>query len=320
MENFAPLVILPVALILDLVIGDPRWLPHPVRLMGMAIERGEPYFRRILPNEDAAGFFFATSLVLLTWVLSFFFIITAREIHPLCGTAVSIVMIYYTISVRSLSEAAMSVRAALKDQSLSEAKMLVSQIVGRDAEPLSRRGVIRAAVETVAENLVDGVISPILYAAIGGAPLAMAYKMINTLDSMVGYKNEAYIQFGRTAARLDDAVNFIPARLSVPIISLAAHLLYGRGAYAMETAAREGANHSSPNAGIPEAAFAGSLGVKLCGTSYYQGKPVHKPFIGVLYGEAETDHIKQACDLMTLSAVLSLVVIWCTAVLVALIF
>jgi adenosylcobinamide-phosphate synthase len=319
-EHYATLIILPLALVLDLVLGDPRSLPHPVRFMGAAIEKGEPLARRIIPNEAIAGIFFVLFLVPSTWIFSYFLVITAYKIHTVCGVLISIVLIYYTISVRSLSEAAMEVRNALKSQSLEEARLQVSRIVGRDVASLSKRGVIRAAVETVAENFVDGVFAPIFFAAIGGAPLAMTYKMINTLDSMIGYKSETYIRFGRAAARLDDAANFIPARLSVPIISLAAHLLYGRGTYAMKTATNEGSHHSSPNAGRPEAAFAGSLGVKLCGPGYYEGQPVHKPFIGVLYGEVELDHIRQACDLMMLSAVLGLVVVWCVSVLVALIF
>ena len=318
-EHYATLIILPLAFVLDLILGDPRSLPHPVRLMGAAVKRGEPLARRIFQNEVAAGIFMVLILVFSTWIFSFFLVITAYKIHTVCGVLISILMIYYTISVRSLSEAAMGVRKALKSQTLEEAKMRVSQIVGRDVASLSKRGVIRAAVETVAENFVDGVIAPIFFSAIGGAPLAMTYKMINTLDSMIGYKNERYIHFGKAAARLDDAANFIPARLSVPIISLAAHLLYGRGAYAMKTATNEGSRHSSPNAGRPEAAFAGSLGVKLGGPSYYEGRPVHKPFIGVLYGEVEIDHIRQACDLMMLSAVLGLMAVWCISVLVALI-
>ena len=318
-ENYATLIILPLALVLDLLLGDPRSLPHPVRLMGVAIEKGEPLARRIFPNEGTAGLFLVLILVLFTWLFSYFLVITAYEIHTVCGVLISMLLIYYTLSVRSLSEAAMGVRTALKGQTLEEAKLRVSQIVGRDVASLSKRGVIRAAVETVAENFVDGVMAPIFFAAIGGAPLALTYKMINTMDSMIGYKNERYIRFGKTAARLDDAANYIPARLSVPIISLAAHLLYGRGIYAIKTATNEGSQHSSPNAGRPEAAFAGSLGVKLGGTSYYEGRPVHKPFIGVLYGEVETEHIRQACDLMMLSAVLGLVVVWCISVLVALI-
>jgi adenosylcobinamide-phosphate synthase len=150
------------------------------------------------------------------------------------------------------------------------------------------------------------VLSPLFFAAIGGAPLAMAFKMVNTLDSMVGYKNEAYYYFGWAAARLDDVLNFIPARLSVPVIALAAQLLGGSGRRALRTAWAEGANHTSPNAGRPEAAFAGALGVKINGPNTYGGILVKKPFIGIRFREVEVDDIRKACDLMMVSALLSL--------------
>jgi adenosylcobinamide-phosphate synthase len=175
--------------------------------------------------------------------------------------------------------------------------------VGREVKDLSEDGVARAAVETVAENLVDGVISPLFFAAIGGAPLALAYKMINTLDSMVGYKNETYRLFGKTAARIDDVANFLPARLSVPVIALVAHLLAGRGKIAFKTAVREGRQHTSPNAGFSEAAFAGALGVRLGGPNFYHGKRVEKPYIGKVFDSAHKHHIKSACELMMLSAI-----------------
>jgi adenosylcobinamide-phosphate synthase len=150
----------------------------------------------------------------------------------------------------------------------------------------------------------------LFFAAIGGAPLAMAYKMVNTLDSMIGYKNEKYLYFGRAAAWLDDVLNYVPARLSVPIIALAAQLLAGKGRRAFETAAKEGANHSSPNAGLPEAAFAGALAVKLNGPNLYNGKRVDKPYIGVRFGKTKIKHIKQSCDIMMLSSILWLGIVW----------
>jgi adenosylcobinamide-phosphate synthase len=183
-------------------------------------------------------------------------------------------------------------------------------IVGRDITNYQATDIARATVETVAENLVDGVIAPLFFAAIGGAPLAMAYKMANTLDSMVGYKNEKYLSFGKAAARIDDALNYIPTRLAVPIISLATHILSGKGSRSLETAVKEGANHSSPNAGFPEAAFAGALSVKLNGPNFYNGELVDKPFIGIHYGNTSTEHIKKACDIMLLASFLWLLVVW----------
>jgi adenosylcobinamide-phosphate synthase len=177
-------------------------------------------------------------------------------------------------------------------------------IVGRETQTLSAQAVTRAAIETVAENLVDGVVSPLFFAALGGAPLAMAYKMVNTLDSMVGYKNDTYRQFGKAAARIDDAANFIPARLAVPVIALAAQLLAGKGGRAFGTAWQEGGHHVSPNAGYAEAAFAGTLGVKLIGPAVYHGQRVEKPYIGKAFGDTRPSDIGRACDLMLLAALL----------------
>lgn len=310
MEHVIAWVILPAAFILDIFIGDPRRLPHPVRWMGKAILVAEPIFRKIRPNLFFAGFLFAATLVLLTWATSFLVVKAAYFLHPLCGAGIEIVLIYYAISVRSLRDSAQEVGQVLSRQTLQQAREKLAWIVGRDVQQLTSRGVIRAAVETVAENLIDGVVSPLFYAAIGGAPLAMAYKMINTLDSMVGYKNEKYIEFGKASARLDDAVNYIPARLALPVISFAAQILYRRGSHALKTARKEGRNHTSPNAGFSEAAFAGALSVKLGGANYYHGRLVQKPHIGVLFGDAEIGHIKKANNLMLLSAVLWLALVW----------
>ena len=187
---------------------------------------------------------------------------------------------------------------------MDEARKKVAMVVGRDVEKYDAGQIARAVVETVAENLVDGVTAPLFFAALGGAPLAVAYKMANTLDSMVGYKNEAYLQFGKASARIDDILNFIPARTSVLVISLASQILSGSGGRSLKTAVREGAHHSSPNAGFPEAAFAGALAVKLNGPNYYQGKLVNKPYIGVHFGPTGPAHIKKACDIMLLSSFL----------------
>jgi adenosylcobinamide-phosphate synthase len=177
-------------------------------------------------------------------------------------------------------------------------------IVGREVDQLDNTGVTRAAVETVAENLVDGVVAPLFFAVIGGAPLAMAYKMVNTLDSMIGYKNDRYLYFGRFAARMDDVANFIPARLSVPFIALAAQFLFGRGRAALNVVRRDGRAHASPNAGYPEAAFAGALGMWMGGPNVYHGKRVEKPVIGKGLGSAGSNHIRQACQLMLATSLL----------------
>jgi adenosylcobinamide-phosphate synthase len=204
----------------------------------------------------------------------------------------------------------MEIYQCLQQKNITKAREKVALIVGRDVANYKESDIARATVESVAENLVDGVISPLFFAAIGGAPLAMVYKMVNTLDSMVGYKNEKYEYFGKASARCDDLFNYIPARLSVPIIALATQILSGNGCRALETAVREGAHHSSPNAGYPEAAFAGALAVRLNGPNYYNGRLVAKPYIGVSFGNTTVAHIKQACDVMMLSALLGLGVLW----------
>ncbi|MFC1830266.1 adenosylcobinamide-phosphate synthase CbiB [Thermodesulfobacteriota bacterium] len=308
MEFSFSYLILPAAFLLDIILGDPEKLPHPIRWMGRAITAAEPLFRRLPQSATLSGAFFAVSLISATWFLTFSLVKTAGFIHPVFGTGVETLLIYTCISVSSLASAAMAVYTALRQNRLQEAKANIARIVGRDVENFMEKDISRAAVETVGENLVDGIISPLFYAAIGGAPLAMAYKMINTLDSMIGYKNDAYRHFGKVAARIDDVANFIPARLSIPVIAIAAQILCGKGSRTLRIAVLEGENHSSPNAGYPEAAFAGTLGVRLGGPSTYQGKLVSKPYIGFLFGDAAPAHIPKACDLMVLSSFLWLLI------------
>jgi adenosylcobinamide-phosphate synthase len=297
------------AFILDLVLGDPIRLPHPIRWLGRAITVGEPFFRKLRLRLSVSGALFAISFIAGTWILTFVLMKTARYIHPLVKAGVEILIIYYCISIRSLESSAMAVFRALTQTRLDNAKAKVALIVGRDVEHLDEDGISRATVETVGENLVDGVISPLFYAAIGGAPLAMAYKMINTLDSMIGYKNDKYRDFGKLAARIDDVANFIPARHSIPVISLAAQIIDGKGVRTFQTALSEGANHTSPNAGYSEAAFAGALGIRLGGPNYYHGRLVSKPFLGIPFNPINRNHIKKACDLMLLSALIWMVVL-----------
>jgi adenosylcobinamide-phosphate synthase len=303
-------VVLPAAFLLDLCLGDPRFLPHPIRWMGKAIEGLEPSFRKLPLPPTVSGAIFAAALVLCTWATTVLLLLAAQAFHPVVKIIIEIVLIYYCISAQSLQDAAMDVSRSLAQKELKAARTKVALIVGRDVDDYQADGIARAAVETVSENLVDGVISPLFFAAIGGAPLAMAYKMVNTLDSMIGYKNQKYLYFGRAAAWLDDVLNYVPARLSVPIIALAAQLLAGKGARAFETAVKEGANHSSPNAGLPEAAFAGALAVKLNGPNLYNGKLVDKPHIGVRFGKTKIENIKQSCDIMMLSSILWLGIVW----------
>lgn len=310
MDLLSSLYVLPIAFLLDILLGDPKYLPHPIRWMGKAIETLEPYFRKIPLQTAFNGLLFALGLVIGTWSLTALSLVVANSLHPLLKIGLEIIFIYYCISARSLRNAAMEISRCLGEKNVKGARKKVALIVGRDVDKYEKDGIARAAVETVAENLMDGVISPLFFAAIGGAPLAMAYKMVNTLDSMVGYKNEKYVNFGKASARIDDILNYIPARLCIPLIAIASQLLAGKGMLAFKTAVREGSNHSSPNAGLPEAAFAGALNVKLNGPNYYNGKLVDKPYIGIRFGEARIEHIKKACDIMMLSSLLWLGILW----------
>ncbi|MDJ0784167.1 MAG: adenosylcobinamide-phosphate synthase CbiB [Desulfosarcinaceae bacterium] len=298
-------LILLAAILLDFMAGDPRWLPHPIRWMGLAIKSGESAFRRLPLPPAISGAVLAVGLILGSAAAAWGSVFLAAAVHPWLGSLVELLLLFYCLSTRSLADAATAVWRALANDDMGAARRAVSLIVGRETAGLTAAGVARAAVETVAENLVDGVIAPLFWAAIGGAPLAMAYKMANTLDSMMGYKNKRYRLFGRAAARIDDLVNWAPARLSPPLISLAAALLAKRGRQAWATARRDGRRHSSPNAGWPEAAFAGGLGVWLGGPSRYHGEWVAKPTIGEGNRSVAAKDIPRACDLMWLTALMA---------------
>jgi adenosylcobinamide-phosphate synthase len=306
MDGLSSWTILPAAFALDMLLGDPRRFPHPVRWMGWAIATAEPRFRRLLSNPVAAGGLYAAALVAGTWGVTTLLVDAVGGIHPALGAGLEVVLVYYCLSVRSLDDAAREIYSLLSGGRVEDARSKIALIVGRDIERYQAGDIARAAVETVAENFVDGVLSPLLFAAVGGAPLVMAFKMASTLDSMVGYKNDRYLLFGKASARLDDLFNLIPARLSVPLIALAAGILSRTGRRAFRTAWREGGNHTSPNAGRPEAAFAGALGLRLNGPNTYGGILVKKPYLGVRFGDAAAGDIRRACDLMVLASVLSL--------------
>lgn len=308
--DLLPWLALPTAFLLDACFGDPRQLPHPVRWMGRAIEIAEPVFRRFFAREVLAGLAFAVTLILGCWGLAALTVGLAYRTNGLLGFAVETILLFYCFSARSLAQAGMEIYALLAKSEVDQARSRVAMIVGRDVENYQADGIGRATVETVAENVVDGVLSPLFFAVIGGAPLAIAYKMVNTLDSMVGYKNPKYLLFGRVAARIDDAANYLPARLAVPLIALAASLVGASGRSALVTAWREGRHHSSPNAGYPEAAFAGALGVRLNGPNTYGGVLVKKPYIGADFGAVQTDHIRQACRLMLATSLLGCLAGW----------
>ncbi len=296
------------AFILDFILGDPLWLPHPVVFMGKSIEIAEPFFRKIIKNQFISGSLFALFLIFSTWLVTFMILKLCFLINPFLAHIVEIILLFFCLSAKTLEKAACNVARALKNFGLSKARKQLAMIVGRDVNSLDETGVIRAAIETVAENFVDGFLSPLFFALIGGIPFAMAYKMINTLDSMVGYNNEKYSLFGRSAARIDDIANFIPARIAVFIISFAAFFFPGkRGRNAFKYGFKEGRLHKSPNSGYAEACFAGALMVKLGGPNYYGKTLVKKPFIGKNFNDPNVDNITMACDLMLLSSFITIV-------------
>lgn len=294
------------AFVLDFLGGDPRWLPHPVVGMGNAITFFEPRFRAWVSNPLSAGLLFAVFLVAATWALAFGVVKLAGWIHPVLGTCVQVLLLFYCFSARSLVQAAVAVARPLEARDIETARKKVAMIVGRETQNLDAAAVTRATVETVAENFVDGFLSPLFFALLFGVPGAMAYKMINTLDSMVGYKNDTYLLFGRASARIDDVANFIPARLSVLVIAFAAFLLSAqRGLSALKTGISQGRRHKSPNAGYPEASFAGALKIRMGGPNVYHGKVVVKPYIGGQFNDPNLHGISRACELMMLSTLIS---------------
>jgi adenosylcobinamide-phosphate synthase len=269
-----------IALLLDLAVGDPRWLPHPVRIIGRMIAALEEPARRVIPDVRLAGSLTALAVILTASLATGAIIWIAGWVHPHLGDAVSILLLYTTFAARDLADHSNGVYQALARFDLAEARRLVSWMVGRDTERLTEPEVVRAAVESVAENTVDGIIAPLFFAALGGPIAAMTYKAASTLDSMIGYRNERYIDFGRTAAKIDDGANWLPARLAVPIIAAAAVLTGQQSSAAWRIARRDGRKHMSPNAGIAEAAFAGALGIRLGGVMQRRGRPVTLPEIG----------------------------------------
>ncbi len=304
------LLIIPTAFALDLLAGDPRWLPHPVRWMGAAITRCEPFFRKRISSPQRAGRYFAVFLITFTWLFAAAAVWLVRTSSPPAGWFLEMVLVYYSLSARSLLEAGMAVRAALANEGLGAGRRMVAHIVGRDVSRLDKTGVSRAALESVAENMVDGVIAPLVFAALGGAPLALTYKMINTLDSMVGYRNERYLLFGRAAARIDDAANWLPARLAVGLTAVGAWLTGLKARRSWQIGWQDGRLHASPNAGLAEAAFAGALGVRLGGPNVYNGRIVEKPWIGASLRDVEPVDIVRAGVLMLTTSTLAMLMLW----------
>ena len=268
------------AIALDLVFGDPRWWPHPVIGIGRFISLAERLLRRTIQDERLAGIILLVMTVMVTTGTAWLLLLGAYLLHPRAGYILTLLLSWSCLAARSLHYESKLVAVALDAGELDEARRLLSRIVGRDTEQLDESEIWRALVETVAENSSDGVIAPLLCLMIGGPVLGLAYKAVNTLDSMVGYKNDRYLRFGWASARCDDLANWLPARITGLLMVLMTPLFALSRTDAWQIMRRDGRNHASPNSGIPEAAAAGALGVQLGGTNLYSGKPVEKPTIG----------------------------------------
>lgn len=311
--------------VLDLIIGDPEGFPHPVRLMGSTIA----YFEKKWNHQEALesarrhrGKLLVLLMLFLTAAAVSVLFFVAYYLHPYAGIAVEVVMTSLMLATKDLRVESMRVYRSLKTGTIEEAREAVGRIVGRDTAVLDEVGVTKAAVETVAENTSDGVIAPMLYFAIGGPILGYLYKAVNTMDSMIGYKNDIYLQFGRAAAKLDDVVNFLPSRISALLMIAASALLravqeltclgkeretvmWYHPVNAWHIYHRDRRKHASPNSAQTESACAGALGVQLNGDAYYFGKLVHKPAIGDSLRPITLEDIRRANRLMYMTAFLA---------------
>ena len=299
----------------DLLLGDPYCFPHPIRLIGCLISYLEKLLRKNSnskkdkksKNEIKKGIMLVVIVLLVTVLVTSAVIIGAYYINPYLGAFVETIMTYQILATKCLKVESMKVYKSLKEEELKEARPAVSMIVGRDTDVLDEEGVAKAAIETVAENTSDGVIAPMLYTAIGGPVLGFLYKAVNTMDSMVGYKNDKYIDFGRAAAKLVGAVNFLPARISAYIMIFASFLggtgYDGKQAYRIYK--RDNRKHASPNSAQTESVCAGALGIQLAGDASYFGKVVKKPYIGDALRKVEYEDIKRVNHLMYLTAGIS---------------
>ena len=294
---------------LDLMLGDPHAWPHPVRWIGGLIAWLEPRLRRAIPDTPAgrrrAGRLLVCLVVLGSCAACALVMQLAWLASPLLAFLVGAVISYWMLATKCLKDESMAVYRALEDGGLSEARKAVSMIVGRDTAGLTDAGVTKAAVETVAENASDGVVAPLFYLALLGPVGGVAYKAINTMDSMVGYKNERYLDFGRAAAKLDDVVNFVPARIAGALMCAGAALCGYDGAGAWRVFRRDRLAHTSPNSAHTEAACAGALGVQLAGPNYYGGVLVEKPTLGDDTRPVEHADIRRANRLLYATSALS---------------
>lgn len=293
------------AYIWDRIVGDPQAIPHPVIGIGRGIRAVERFIRRLSPSERALkplGILLPLVVVGGTYGVTWLVLKGMYHVHDYIGWAAEALLIGTTIAAKGLKDAGMAVYRRLKEQDLESARREVGMIVGRDTEQLDEPEVVRATVETVAENIVDAVISPLFFALIGGAPLAMAYRAVNTLDSMVGYKNEKYGNLGWASARLDDIANWIPARMTAVFVTVSAWLHRYDARRACSTALRDARKHPSPNSGWAEASAAGALGIRLGGYNVYKGIRSFRAYMGDTQQPLQAEHIPAVCRLLLSSS------------------
>jgi adenosylcobinamide-phosphate synthase len=296
----------------DWLSGDPEWLPHPVRMMGWMIRRGEQVLRHLASgrcHEFAAGRMLAFVVPVASALATRAMIQTAHTRGRAVGVAIEVSLGATCLASRNLLQEARKVLDALETGDLPLTRRRLARIVGRDTEFLDEYEICRALIETVAESLSDGIVAPMLYLALGGVPLAMAYKAVNTLDSMIGHRDEQYLYFGRFAARVDDAANWIPARLSAFLICVTAGLLPGSSGHrAAHIWLRDGSHHASPNAGQSESAMSGALAVRLGGVNHYAGERIPSPHLGGEFGRPDRSAACRACRLVGAASLLACVV------------
>ena len=298
--------VLAAAYLFDWIAGDPEWLPHPVRAIGRGIDEGERILRRpgqTPAAELAAGGVLTLGMVVVAYLSTAKTIAWMKERDRRLGFVAETLLAWTCLASRSLHDEACAVVNALEKHEIVLARQRLARIVGRDTQTLNEQEISRAVIETVAESCSDGVIAPLFYMAIGGVPLAMSYKAINTIDSMIGHADDRYFYFGKIAARLDDVVNFVPSRLTALGITAAALIEDASPAAALETWRRDGAKHKSPNAGQPESAIAGALQVRLGGESHYAGEPLASPFIGEEFARPTVQKAKQSIRMVAVVSV-----------------
>ncbi len=299
------LIILLTGVLLDLILGDPQGWPHPVRGIGWLVRYAERLSRRAIRNPRRAGIVTALGVILVSGVLTLLLVRCAGMLHPVAGTIASVVIVYTCLGARDLSDHARRVHQRLAAGDIAGARRRVGMMVSRDTGELDAAGVSRAAIESVAENFIDGVVAPLLFAALFGPVGAVVFKAVSTMDSMIGKRDERYHEFGTFAARLDDVLNFIPARLGLLLIAASAPLVNLSGRRALRIGWRDRKHHDSPNSAWAEAAFAGALGVQLGGTDIYAGRTIAHATLGD--GDApNANHLGPAIRLMWASYLLVL--------------